>query len=223
MASHSSLARRARATAADDRAVLAVSGHLTGRDRYLVRMVAEHRVLTTDQLCALGFGSIITARHRLGVLAGLGVLRRFRPRRETGSAPWHYILGPVGAALLGAEDRDDRKWAPQVRADRQLALERSQWLAHITGTNWFFAALARHAREGGGELRAWAGETRTAEYLCGFPVSPRALDALPHPDGLGTWAEDGRDITFLLEYDTVVMDSSLSQQASCLSVVGLES
>jgi hypothetical protein len=77
-------------------------------------------VLTTDQMCALGFDSIITARHRLGVLVSLGMLRRFRPRREAGSSPWHYLLGPVGAALLGAEDRDDRRWVPQVRADRQL-------------------------------------------------------------------------------------------------------
>jgi ABC-2 type transport system ATP-binding protein len=80
---------------ADDQVVLAVSGHLTDRDRYLVRTVGEHRVLSTGQLAALGFGSIITARHRLGVLAQLGVLRRFRPRRDVGSAPWHYLLGPV--------------------------------------------------------------------------------------------------------------------------------
>jgi hypothetical protein len=199
MASHSSPAR---AGAAGDQAVLAASGHLTERDRYLVRMIAEHRVLTTDQLCALGFDSIITARHRLGVLTRLGVLRRFRPRRDAGSAPWHYLLGPVGATLLGAEDRDERKWLPQVRTGRQLALERSQRLAHLTGTNWFFVALARHARQGGGELRAWAGETRTADYFYGFTVGAQSLDALPHPDGLGIWAEHGREIVFLLEYDT---------------------
>ncbi|MDX6393264.1 MAG: hypothetical protein QOJ73_4327, partial [Streptosporangiaceae bacterium] len=202
MASHSSLARRARPAVAGDQAVLTASAHLTERDRYLVRTVADHRVLTTGQLCALGFDSIITARHRLGVLTRLGVLRRFRPRRDTGSAPWHYILGPVGAALLGAEDRDERKWLPQVRTDRQLALERSQRLGHITGTNWFFVSLARHARQGGGELRAWAGESRTAEYFYGFALGARSLDALPHPDGLGIWAEHGRDIVFLLEYDT---------------------
>jgi Replication-relaxation len=111
---------------ADDWAVLAASGHLTDRDPYLVRMVGEHRVLTTDQLSALAFDSIITAQHRLGVLVRPGVLRQFRPRREVGSTPWHYLLGPAGAALLGAEDRDERKWAPQVRADRQLALVQSQ-------------------------------------------------------------------------------------------------
>jgi Replication-relaxation len=72
---------------------------------------------------------VITARHRLSALTEMGALRRFRPHRESGSAPWHYLLGPLGAALLGAEDRDDRKWATAVRADRQLALERSQRLA----------------------------------------------------------------------------------------------
>ena len=137
--------------------MLAVSGHLTDRDRELIRLVGRHRVLTTDQLAALRFSNITTARHRLAVLVRLGVLRRFRPHRHTGSAPWHYVLGPVGAALLGQEDRDEKRWLPMVRADRQLALERSQRLGHMTGASWFFVALARHAREGGGELELASG------------------------------------------------------------------
>ena len=192
----------ARRKDSEDAAVLAASGHLTERDRHLVRLVGQHRVLTTDQLCALGFGNIITARHRLGVLVRIGVLRRFRPRREIGSAPWHYLLGPVGAALLGAEDRNERKWAPQVRADRQLALERSQRLAHMIGRNWFFVSLAAHARAGGGELRAWLNEAEAAAYgRDGLPL--RLFDTrLPNPDGVGTWAEGAREVTFLLEFDT---------------------
>jgi hypothetical protein len=82
--------------------VLAASSRLTARDRRLVRYVGEHRVLTTSQVAALGFGSVITARHRLTALVEIGALRRFRPHREVGSAPWHYLLGPVGAALLGS-------------------------------------------------------------------------------------------------------------------------
>jgi Replication-relaxation len=184
----------------DEAAVLSVAAHLTDRDRRLVRHVAEHRVLTTDQVAALAFGSVITARHRLSVLVGLGVLRRFRPRRDTGSAPWHYVLGPIGAALLGVEDRDEKKWAPQVRADRQLALERSQRLGHMTWVNWFFVSLARHAREhADGELRAWVSEQHAAEYLYG---GTWVTEHEPHPDGLGIWAEGDRDIVFLLEFDT---------------------
>ncbi|HUY48285.1 MAG TPA: replication-relaxation family protein [Streptosporangiaceae bacterium] len=211
MASHS-YARGAGAGRKDseDCAVLAAAAHLTERDRYLVRLVGEHRVLTTGQLCALGFGSIVTARHRLAVLVRIGMLRRFRPHPETGSAPWHYLLGPVGGALLGAEDRDEKKWVPQVRADRQLALERSQRLGHMTGRNWFFVALAVHARAGGGELREWLNETQAASRYQGRVfVAPGDWDRLPSPDGLGTWAEPGREVTFWLEYDTGIMDTSL--------------
>ncbi len=135
------------------------------------------------------------------MLVRLGVLRRFRPHREAGSAPWHYLLGPVGAVLLGAEDRDDRRWAPRVRADRQLALERSQRLSHLTGANWFFVALARRARSGAGELRMWLGEAGAAGYHDPFvPALSRGQG--PWPDGLGCWAEDGRQVTFFLEHDT---------------------
>jgi Replication-relaxation len=109
----------------DEAALLQAPAHLTDRDRWLVRLVGEHRVLTTGQLAALGFANLTTARHRLSVLVRLGLLRRFRPHPPTWSAPWHYVLGPLGAALLGVEDRDERKWAPQARADRQRGLERS--------------------------------------------------------------------------------------------------
>jgi hypothetical protein len=165
--------------------VLAASAHLTDRDRELVRLVARHRVLTTDQLAALRFSNLTTARHRLSVLVHLGVLRRFRPHRETGSAPWHYVLGPVGAAMLGQEDRDEKKWAPQVRADRQLALERSQRLGHMTGASWSFVALARHAREGCGELVEWLNE---AETVLSFDRATGWADIrsrFPNPDGAG--------------------------------------
>jgi hypothetical protein len=191
-------------TGASDQAVLAAAAHLTERDRRLVRAVGEHRVLTTGQLAALGFGSVITARHRLATLVQIGALRRFRPHREVGSAPWHYLLGPVGAALLGAEDRDDRKWLAAVRSDRQLALERSQRLAHLTGVNWFFAALAAHARSTGGEaeLRLWLSEAAMADWLLAQVPATYDIPDLPHPDGLGVWAEHDHQTTFVLEYDT---------------------
>lgn len=182
--------------------MLAVSAHLTDRDRELTRLVGCHRVLTTDQLTALAFSNLTTARHRLSELVRLGVLRRFRPHREIGSASWHYVLGPVGAAMLGQEDRDEKKWLPQVRADRQLALERSQRLNHMTGTSWFFVALAGHARQGGGELAEWLNE---AESVTSFDHSTGWADIhsqFPHPDGAGAWAQDGRRVRFLLEYDT---------------------
>ena len=190
--------------AATDELVLAAAAHLTSRDRQLVRAVGEHRVLTTCQLAALGFGSVITARHRLAVLVQIGVLRRFRPHRETGSAPWHYLLGPVGAVLLGAEDADEKRWLAAVRTDRQLALERSQRLAHLVGVNWFFAALAAGARSAGpgAELLLWLNEAATAGWLQGRAAARLAWEGPPRPDALGCWAEHGQQVTFMLEYDT---------------------
>jgi hypothetical protein len=186
----------------DEAAVLSVSAHLTARDRELTRLVARHRVLTTGQLTALAFSNLTTARHRLSVLVRLGLLRRFRPHCDTGSAPWHYVLGPVGAAMLGQEDRDEKRWLPQVRADRQLALERSQRLGHITGASWFFVALARHAREHGGELAEWLNEAETVAGFNRAAVWSDTRSRFPNPDGAGIWAQDGRQVWFLLEYDT---------------------
>jgi Replication-relaxation len=202
MTSHSSTRAGTGAASKDEAALLEASAHLTDRDRELVRLVGEHRVLTTSQLTALGFANLTTARHRLSVLVRLGLLRRFRPHPPAGSAPWHYVLGPVGAALLGVEDRDERKWAAQVRADRQLGLERSPRLGHMTGQNQFFVALGAHAREHGGELAEWRNEPQAAAQALGdLLVAPGTWDRLPRPDGAGTWTQHGRQVSFLLEYD----------------------
>jgi len=73
----------------------------------------------------------------------------------------------------------------------------------MTGRNWFLAALAAHARAGGGELREWLNETQAASrYQDRIFVGSGDWDKLPNPDGLGTWAEAGREVTFWLEYDT---------------------
>jgi hypothetical protein len=70
----------------------------------------------------------------------------------------------------------------------------------MTGTSWFFVALARHAREhGGGELQSWLSEQEVTEWMY---LSTWDAEHNPHPDGLGIWAESNRDICFLLEYDT---------------------
>jgi Replication-relaxation len=86
----------------DEAALLQAPAHLTDRDRELVRLVGEHRVLTTGQLTALGFANLTTARHRLSVLVRIGLLRRFRPHPPTGSAPWHYVLGPLAPPCSGS-------------------------------------------------------------------------------------------------------------------------
>ncbi len=72
----------------------------------------------------------------------------------------------------------------------------------MTGRNWFFAALARHARECGGELAEWLNEAGTAARCEHAAVRSDDRLRLPRPDGAGTWAEDSQRVSFLLEYDT---------------------
>jgi hypothetical protein len=51
-------------------------------------------------------------------------------------------------------------------------------------------------------LREWRNETHAASHALGdLLVAPGTWDRLPHPDGAGTWAEHGREVSFLLEYD----------------------
>jgi hypothetical protein len=169
----------------------ALAGQLTGRDRQLCRLLAEHRVLTTPQLVELAFPSRNAAEHRLTILHRLGVVDRFRPHHTPGSAPYHYLLGPLGAALLAAQHEQD---PPQVgyRRDRTLALAHSQRLQHLLGVNGFFTALAAAARgQPDAALEVWWSEQRCAARW----------GQLVRPDGYGRWREHQQRVDFFLEYD----------------------
>jgi hypothetical protein len=168
-----------------------LAGRLTDRDRAVCRLLHEHRVLTTPQVVDLAFPSRNAAEHRLTVLHQLGVVDRFRPHRTPGSAPYHYVLGPLGAALLAAE-RDQEPARFGYRRDRVLALAHSQRLQHLLGVNGFFAALARAARlQPDAALEVWWSEQRCAAQWGG----------LVHPDAYGRWREHHTRVDFFLEYD----------------------
>jgi hypothetical protein len=169
----------------------ALTGRLTDRDRTLCQLLHQHRVLTTPQLIDLAFASRNAAEHRLAILHQLGVLDRFRPHHTPGSAPYHYVLGPLGAALLAAE-ADQEPAQLGYRRDRTLALAHSQRLAHLLGVNSFFCALARAARQDpGAALEVWWSEQRCAAQW----------GRLVHPDGYGRWREQQTRVDFFLEYD----------------------
>lgn len=169
----------------------AVAGRLTDRDRRLCQLLWEHRVLTTGQLTQLAFPSANAAEHRLTILYRLRLVDRFRPRHTPGSAPYHYVLGPLGATLLAAQANGDPAQLG-YRRDRTLALAHSQRLHHLVGVNGFFCALAQHARHHPDmELEQWWSEQRCTVYWGG----------LVRPDGYGRWREHHRRIDFFLEYD----------------------
>ena len=174
-----------------DRRLLPVLGRLTERDRRLCHLLEDHRVLTTAQVADVGFTGERRARMRLGELYALDVLDRFRPRTGGNPAPFHWVLGPLGAALAAAEagiDVADLDWRRGLVHD----LAASQRLAHLVGLNGFFTALLRSARTKPGRvLDEWWSERRCA----------REWGEVVRPDGYGVWTEAGSTLPFLFEHD----------------------
>jgi len=171
--------------------LLVVLGRITERDRQLCRLLEDHRVLTTAQVADIGFSGERRARTRLSELYALDVLERFRPRNGANLASTHWVLGPLGAALVAAEagvDVAELDWRHGLVRD----LAASQRLAHLVGVNGFFSALLRSARTRFDcRLEEWWSERR-----CG-----REWGEVVRPDGYGVWCEDGASTPFLLEHD----------------------
>ena len=57
----------------------ALAARLTARDRWLLRMICEHRVLTTGQVTQLAFGTTRAATARMTTLYQYRAVDRFRP------------------------------------------------------------------------------------------------------------------------------------------------
>jgi len=167
---------------------------LTPRDRWIIRMVHEHRVFTAHQITALAFPSFRSGRMRLRELFLWGVLDRFQPFVSIGTAPMHYVLAPAGAAVLAAEDGLDVKDLG-YRHERAFGIAHSLRLAHTVGVNDWFTALvdrARHAPvDENASLTAWWSEARCAKHF----------GDLVKPDAYGRWTAHGRSIEFFLEFD----------------------
>lgn len=175
----------------------ALAARLTARDRWLLRMLHEHRVLTTTQITQLAFGTTRAATARLSTLYQHRAIDRFRPLAPAGSAPLHFVLDEAGATVLAAEDGitvADLGY----RRERALAIALSAQLPHTTGVNGFFAALAVAARASGGgaTLDCWWSERRCAAVW----------GDLARPDGYGRWHEQlpggpTPAVDFFLEFD----------------------
>jgi protein involved in plasmid replication-relaxation len=180
------------ANTADHQAVLA--SRLTPRDRWIIRMLWEHRVLTAHQITALAFPSFRSGRQRLRELFQWAVVDRFQPFVTCGTAPMHYVLAPAGASVLAAEDGLDVKDLG-YRHDRAFAVAHSLRLAHTVGVAEWFTALIARARHSDPhehtELAAWWSEARCTRHF----------GDLIKPDAYGRWTNNGVQIEFFLEYD----------------------
>jgi hypothetical protein len=185
-------------------AIAALASRLTERDRLVALACYEHRVLTTEQLRRLHFGSSRRCRDRLERLYRLRVLDRFRPQLQPGrgSAQHHWVLdeagGHVVAACLGLE-RSELRWRHQAA----IAISRSAKLDHQLAVNELFTLLAEEARTAGGRLAEWWGERRCLA----------ALGGLAAPDAYGTLVLPGRrPVSFLLELDRGTEDHERLRQ-----------
>ncbi|MFI5808613.1 replication-relaxation family protein [Streptomyces sp. NPDC051561] len=161
---------------------------LTPRDLWLIRMLHEHKVLTSRHIAALAFPCQRTANRRLRDLYFMGVLDSFRPLRTRGSAPEHYTLGKAGAELLAAQAGVDLP-ATGWRKDNCARTAFSPTLEHTLGVNTLLTHLATHTT-----LPVWLSE-RSATRLWGDWVHPDAYAHTTAPDG-------SRLLPFFLEYDT---------------------
>jgi Replication-relaxation len=168
-----------------------LAARLTPRDLWLCELLDEHRVLTTHQLTDLAFPNLDTAEHRLVILHRLQVLERFRPRRDSGTAPYHYVLGPAGARVLAARRGQDPSGV-RYRRDDALAVAHWQHLEHLVAVNGFFCALARAARgRADRALAAWWSERHCAARW----------GRLVRPDGYGRWRDGQAEVDFFVEVD----------------------
>ncbi|WP_243793800.1 replication-relaxation family protein [Saccharopolyspora gloriosae] len=172
-----------------------VAAHLTPRDRWLARVLAEHQVLTSLQIAEIAFGSSRrAANHRLQKLYAWRVMDRFQPYIGRGRAPMHYVLDTTGAHLLAHEDGLDPKEL-KFRHERSIGIAHSLRLTHLMGVNTFFTALLTGALADTTRdqaMTAWWSEARCTRHF-GDHV---------RPDGYGRWHEAGREIEWFLEWDT---------------------
>lgn len=168
-----------------------IASRLTARDRWITRVLAEHRVLPSPQIAEIAFPSRRAANHRLHKLYTWRVVDRFQPYIARGRAPMCYVLDTAGANVLCDEDGLNPKDL-KFRPERSVGIAYSLRLQHLLGVNSFFVVLTATALAGKGQLTAWWSENRCARHF-GDHV---------RPDGYGRWRAAEHEIEFFLEWDT---------------------
>jgi hypothetical protein len=173
---------------------------LSGRDRLILSWLAEHYVLSTEQLAAALFPSLRAAQRRLTVLHRIGAVSRFAfPRTEQDSGSYRYTLGPLGVRLYPTSYTDPDNPAakpPRTHVERRARIIRSPRLGHLLGVNQFFIDLLAYARQRTDAqlMRWWSEQHATAIY------SARSRQL--RPDGHGIWSVGDGEVGFFVEYDS---------------------
>lgn len=174
-----------------------LSWRLTDRDKWILRLIHEHRVLTAEQIVSCAFPSQRSGRARLRELYLWSALDRFQPLLDAGSAPMHYVLGPAGASVVAAEAGLEPREL-RYRRDRAIAIAHHHALAHTVGVNeWFTTLLARTRTHPSETVHAWWAELRCQRHF----------GDLVRPDAYARIAAGNRELEFFLEYDLATESS----------------
>ncbi|WP_194896535.1 replication-relaxation family protein [Catenulispora pinisilvae] len=156
----------------------------------MLRLIAEHRVLTSGQITSALFTDNTRARKRISTMRDAGLIETFRPP-AAGSSQLHCVATAKALKLLGLPARSA---VPAGIGQAAIAAALRQDLDHLRGVNELFCRLLAHGhvRGSGAALEDWRSEWSTAQL---FPGRVR-------PDGFGRWRDGEAWCEFFLEYDT---------------------
>jgi len=169
----------------------------TPRDRWLLAILAEHRLLTVAQAHALCFTGERRTAARLRQLHQLHLADRFRtnPLPGTGSSAYRYVLGPAGALLVAASHDMTPKQFGYDHAKLLRQAARAD-LPHTLACNSLMIALAHAAAAAGTPLKAWWDQDSCLPLWADL-IRPDAYAAFTPTTG-NAMPPTG----FFLEYDT---------------------
>jgi len=179
-------------TRVDDTLLQALPSRLTRRDRYLLRLLYEHDVLTTTHVCDVGFATRRRTTYRLAQLYGLRLIDRVRPLVTRGSGEHHWVLDEAGAVVVAAERGLTRRELGWRREDALALASGGQRLEHLVGVNGLFVGLLKTSRRQPAHACRCGGRSAAA---------PPSGATSCGQTGYGVWTEAGNTVAFALEYD----------------------
>jgi Replication-relaxation len=177
-----------------------LAGRLTDGDWQVCRLLADHQVLTTGLLVLLLGVPPRTLQQRLATLTSLRVVERFRPHQPVGagSAPYHYLLGATGAALLATERDGGSLEVLGWDRGRLLGVAHANGrLPHLLGVNTLLAQLTHTARQQPG-----------TRLVCWWPAGrcQTQWGRLIRPDAYARWCDPHGEVDFFLHHSHPAAD-----------------
>jgi hypothetical protein len=171
----------------------ALAGRLTAGDRQVCRLLGDHQILTAGLLALLLGTPPRTLQQRLTTLTTLKVVDRFRPHQPVGagSAPYHYLLGEAGAAVLAADGSATADRPGWDRAQLAGVAHANGHLTHLLAVNTVLAQLTHTARHRAG-----------TRLVCWWPAGrcQAKWGRLITPDSYVRWQDPDGEVDFFLHH-----------------------